>query len=280
MFKLFSKGSLSTLLALLSISAMNSSLMASDCCDPCCDGNRFYIGAFGGGIYAGSGTITQRGTVFFLEEDGGPLAVNAQGSSNRNSAGFGGVQLGYEWGQCPTYCGCSDWSLVPAAELEAYFYGHNLQGTLINPTDRLPEHNFDDSFHTTRSVILVNGVLNFNSPCACGISPYVGGGLGATHISLSKANSFQVAPAEVGVNHFSSRSDSAWAFAAQVKAGLGYKICESFHIFGEYRYLFVGSNNYIFGSTVAVDHVPTSPWNVKVNSINYNAFAFGIRYDL
>jgi hypothetical protein len=84
---------------------MNSSLMAWECCDSC-ENNRIYVGAFGGGIYSDSTKLSQMGTVFFEEAEGGPLAVNARGHSKRTSSGFGGAQIGYEWSQCPIHIGC------------------------------------------------------------------------------------------------------------------------------------------------------------------------------
>lgn len=280
MFSLFSKSRLLGLLALLSLNTMNSSLIAWECCDSS-ECNRIYVGAFGGGIYSNSTKLTQMGTAFFSEAVGGPLAVFAQGHTKKNSTGFGGAQIGYEWSQSPGCNGCSNWTLAPAAELEAYFFSHKKNGHFINPTDRLPEHDFVNSFHMNTSVILANVVFSLNSSCLCGFSPYIGGGIGATHISLRNAKSLQVSPEEAGINHFNSkRNDSSWAFAAQAKAGLRYNFCESFHIFAEYRYLFVDSSNYIFGSTVYPTHAPTSPWNVKMKDTHYNAFVVGIQYDL
>jgi opacity protein-like surface antigen len=280
MFDLFNKGRFATLFAFLSLAVMNSSLMAWESCNSCgC--NRLYIGAFGGGIYANSTKLTQMGTAFFVEAEGGPLAIFGKGHSKKKSAGFGGVQIGYEWLQCPLYIGCLDWTLSPAVELEAYFYRNNKKGHLINSTDRLLEHDFADSFHMNMSVCLVNALFSLNNPSLWGFSPYVGGGIGATNISIRHAKSLQESPIELGINHFNSkRSDSSWAFAAQAKVGLRYKVCESFHIFGEYRYLFVDSSHYIFGSTVYPTHVPTSSWNVKVKNMHHNAFALGIQYDL
>lgn len=274
MFKLFSK----SILAFLSLST--ASLMAWECCDSC-ESNRFYIGAFGGGIYSDSTRLTQMGTAFFPEADGGPLAVNARGHSKRKSSGFGGAQIGYEWLQCPLNIGC--WNITSAIELEGYWFKNKKKGHLINHAadDRLPEHDFLDSFRLNTGVYLANAVFSLNHSCMGRFSPYVGVGLGATRLSLRNAKSLQVAPAEPGINHFNSkRSDSSWAFAAQVKAGLRYNICSSLHIFGEYRYLFVDSSNYVLGSTVYPTHVPTSPWNVKVNNLHYNAFVIGIQYDL
>lgn len=279
MFKLFTKKFHLKLFAFLLISAMSSSL-AAWYCDDMCESNRIYVGGFGGGIFSNSTKFTQMGTAFFEEAVGGPLAILAQGHTKKNSAGFGGVQIGYELSGCSGY-GCSNWTFAPAAELEAYFFNNHKKGHLINPTDRMSEHDFLDSFHMNMSVLLVNGVFSFNSPCMCGFSPYIGGGIGAVHLSLRKADSLQTSPVELGINHFNSRrNDSSWAFAAQVKAGLRYKICRSFHVFAEYRYLFVDSSNYIFGSTVYPTHAPTSPWNVKVHDHHYNAFAIGIQYDL
>lgn len=278
MFNLFSKRHLSALLALISLSAMTSSLMAEDCCYPCAY-DRFYVGAFGGGIYSNSNKVFQYGTAYFSELTSiGPLSVIAEGHLNKTSAGFGGLQIGYEW----STPGCSDWYLATAGELEAFFFKHKKKGHLINQTVKgLSEHDFSDSFHMNSSVILANMVLSINNDCLFGFSPYVGGGIGAARVSLHKADSFQVEPVEAGINHFNSRrNDSSWAFAAQAKAGLRYNICQLFHIFAEYRYLFVDANNYILGATNYTTHVPTSPWNVKVKNIHYNAFAIGFQFDL
>jgi opacity protein-like surface antigen len=222
--------------------------------------------------------VTQYGTAYFPEEIIGPLSVIAEGHLNKTSSGFGGVQVGYEWSRSI----CSGWSLATAGELEAFFFKHKRKGHLINQTvNGLDEHDFADSFHLNSSVILANAVLSINNDCLCGFSPYFGGGIGATRISLHKADSFQVEPEEVGINHFNSnRNDSAWAFAAQAKTGLRYNFCETFHIFAEYRYLYVDASNYVLGATNYATHVPTSPWNVKVKNVHYNAFAIGIQYDL
>jgi opacity protein-like surface antigen len=278
MFSPFSKNCLLGLLALITLSTTSTSLMASDCCNPC-DSGRLYIGGFGGGLYSNSSSIHQMGTVFFPDLQDGPLAVNAKGHTKKTSTGFGGVQIGYEWANNA----CSDWSISTAAELEAYWFSHKRKGHLINEvsTDRLLEHDFHDSFHVDSGVYLANAVFSLNNDCFASFTPYVGVGIGATRLSFKNANSLQVSPPEEGINHFNSRrNDSSWAFAAQAKVGLRYNFCECFHIFGEYRYLYVDSSNYIFGSTNYSTHAPTSPWNVKVQNTQYNAFVFGIQYDL
>lgn len=290
MFKLFNKGRLTALLAILSLITVSPSLSAWDdnccdpCSDPCCNTGRLYIGGFGGGIWTDSASIEQLGTAFFPYDPptfttGGPLAVIAQGHTKSSSTGFGGAQVGYEWLK-PWGC---DWTLGTAGELEAYYFQHKNSGThLINHTLRgLPEHDFVDSFKLNRTVILANVVFSLTSCCMQGFTPYVGGGIGAAYLSLRNADSFQVEPVEAGINHFNSRrSDSTWAFAAQAKAGIRYNFCECFHIFAEYRYLYIDNGNFILGSTNYTTHVPTSAWNVRIKSVNHNAFAVGLQFDL
>lgn len=279
MFKLFNKKLFSALLGLLSLNTMNSSLKGEEyCCSSECNDNRLYIGAFGGELFSNSKTkFIQTGTAFFSEALGGPLAVDARGHSRKHSSGFGGAQIGYEWKGSE----CSDWSLNRAAEVEAFFYRHTHKAHLINPSERLPEHDFANRFPTNVGVYLVNGVLSLNNCYWRDFSPYVGAGIGAANICIRKAKSLQVAPPEIGVNHFDSdRTDVTWAFAAQAKAGLRYNICDRFHIFAEYRFLYVDSSRFMFGSTISPGHAPTSTWNVDMKSICYNAYTVGIQFDL
>lgn len=280
MFNLFNKVRLAALFTLVSLSATNFSLMACDC-DEWCEAppsNRLYIGGFGGEIYSNSSKVSQFGTAFFPEDVLGPLSVIAKGHLKKTSAGFGGVQVGYEW-SIPS---CSDWSFAAAGEVEAFFFQHKKKGHLINQTvTGLEEHDFYNSFHVDSTAVLANVIFSLNTNRLFGFTPYVGGGIGAIRLSLTKADSLQIEPVEDDINHFNSRrDDSTWAFAAQVKAGLRYNICQRFHIFAEYRYLFVDSSNYIFGATNYSSHVPTSPWNVRVKNANYNAFAIGLQFDL
>lgn len=278
MFNLLNNVRFAILLAVVSLGLMNSLRAWDECCEEP-SFNRLYIGAFGGGIYSNRNRVSQEGTAFFSELTSiGPLSIIAEGDLKKTSSGFGGVQIGYEW----SHPVCSGWSLATAGELEIFFFKHSKKGHLINQTvNGLPEHDFFDSFHMNSNVLLANVIFAINNDCLFGFTPYVGGGIGAARVSLHKADSLQVNPVERGINHFNSnRSDSSWAFAAQVKAGLRYNFCERFHIFAEYRYVYVDSANYIFGATNYTTHVPTSPWNVKLKNVNYNAFAIGVQFDL
>ena len=226
--------------------------------------------------------MRQTGTAFFLEAAGGPLAIDARGDSNKTSPGFGGVQLGYAWTERPFYLGSSGWSLTPAIEAEAFFYSEKRRGELINiAQDRLDEHDFQDSFNLHAGVYIGNAVFTLNSYCLGKFAPYVGIGIGAAHLSARKADSLQVSPPELGVNHFNSkRNDSDWTFAVQAKGGIQYCLCEYLRIFVEYRFLSLDPSRYIFGSTVYPGHAPTSPWTVDLGNTLYNGFTLGIQFDL
>lgn len=281
MLGLFNKKYLTALLALVSLNTMSSALIADDCC--CCPSdNRFYIGVFGGQLFPNSQKFVQLGTAFFAEDVGGPLTIDAHGHSKKKDIGYGGFQIGYEWRNNDCGC-CSSWNLSTAAEFEALFYRHTYKAHLINPTVRLPEHDFANTFPTTFGVYLLNGVLSFNN-CGClgsSFTPYIGAGVGVANICIHKAKSEQVAPPELGVNHFDSdRTDTTWAFAAQAKAGIRYNFCERFHIFAEYRFLYIDHSRFLFGSTIAEGHAPTSTWNVDMKHQYNNAYAIGIQFDL
>lgn len=232
-----------------------------------------YLGVFGGGGSRGSSSVSQLGTVFFPEIAGGPLAVNATGRTDSGSVGFGGAHLGYEWAYGT--------HLLPAVEVEGFYLaGNQRNATLANPTDRLAEHSFDNTFPTRTTVVLANMVVGFRTPYQ-GITPYIGGGIGAAHVSIKGATSTQIAPPEAGINHFNSNSDSSvWTFAAQAKAGARFALGGSgAYLFGEYRYLYVGDANHMFGSTAYPSHAPTSPWTTSFGGTSHHLAAGGVGFN-
>jgi opacity protein-like surface antigen len=228
-----------------------------------------YIGVFGGGGYGGSTDVTQRGTAFFLEIAGGPLAVDAKGSAGGKGVGFVGGQIGYEFAYNSL--------MLPAFELEGFYLDSGTRNaTVDSPHTRLDEHTFRNTLPMDNAVILANMVLSFPTQYP-GVTPYIGGGFGAALVSVDGADSLQINPPEAGVNHFNSGPDaSAWTFATQAKAGVRVAISSNAYIFGEYRYLYIGSSELTFGSTVFPGHAATSPWTVQLGGTSYQLATAGI----
>jgi hypothetical protein len=235
-------------------------------------GGGAYVGVFGGGGSRSGTDVSQFGTVFFVEAAGGPSAVDASGRTNSGGVGFGGAHLGYQWSY-GAY-------VRPALEIEGFYLaGNQPRATLVNPTVRLEEHAFDNTFPMRTTVLLANMVVGFNTPYQ-GITPYIGGGIGAANVSINGATSTQTDPAEPGINHFNGRPDSsAWTFAAQAKAGARLALGNSgAYLFGEYRYLYVGAANQVFGSTVDPIHAPTSPWTASFGGTSHHLAAGGVGF--
>jgi opacity protein-like surface antigen len=231
-----------------------------------------YAGIFGGGGFGSEIDITQLGTVFITEAAGGPLAVNATGQTDSGGVGFVGGQVGYELSSSP--------SLVrPAFELEGFYLDTGTRNaTLENPSTRLPEHTFDNTLPMHSAVILANMVLSFPTAYP-GVTPYVGGGIGGALVSVDGAKSLQTDPSEGDINHFTNTDSSAWTFAAQLKAGIRFAIGRNAYVFGEYRYLYVGSTDQTFGPTNSPTHASTSAWTVRLDDASYHLATAGIGFD-
>lgn len=241
---------------------------------------KLYLGVFGGAGSTQETNVAQYGTAFYTEAQGGPLAVNAFGHKHSQSAGFLGLQLGYQ-AKDRSLGANTPWTLAPAIELEGYsFSNKTVSGELINNTARLPEHDFVVSYPVSRTVFLTNAVLNFNNPCVL-VHPYIGFGIGAALVRISGADASQISPPEVGVNHYNGNdSDTSPTFAGQIKAGLSYDINKCVSVFAEYRWLYMSSTHFIFGSTVYTGHPETSPWQLKVDPQRSNLGAIGIRFNM
>lgn len=238
----------------------------------------FYIGAFGGGGSSDKFNNSQFGTAFFPEFAGGPLAVNAFGQTNSRSTWLAGAQVGYKAQEIEVN---QQWTLGPAIELEGYYLGNNsFTGDLTNDTTRLPEHDFAVTYPMKRSVFLANAVISLDNICVR-FHPYVGAGFGGAIVKIAGADAAQIAPPELGINHYNSNtSDTAPTFAGQVKAGLSYDINKYVSLFAEYRWLYLSSTHFAFGSTVYPTHVATSNWQVKVGPQQYNMGTAGVRFSL
>jgi opacity protein-like surface antigen len=232
-----------------------------------------YAGIFGGGGSSTATDVSQFGTAFFPEAVGGPLAINATGRTDSNGVGFVGGQVGYELSSYPSV-------VLPAFEIEGFYLDAGTRrATLQNPSNRLPEHTFDNTYPTDNAVILANMVLSFPTSYA-GVTPYIGGGIGGARVSIEGAQSLQTNPSEGAINHFNSGTDSsAWTFAAQVKAGVRLALGRNAYLFGEYRYLYVGSVDQTFGSTVDPSHAPTSAWTARFDETSHHLATAGIGFN-
>jgi len=242
------------------------------------DPGHIYVGVFGGGGAVTGTDISQFGTAFYPEAQGGPLAVNSFGTSKSSSMGMVGGHIGYAWASnLGVY-----FPLTPAVELEGYYIGGaEIEGhDISNDTTRLVEHDFVVNYPLKTGVFLVNAVLNANNAVYGRFKPYVGVGIGSAVVSVSHATAIQIAPPE-SVNHYNSNpSDKALAFAAQPKVGVQFDLSPHTSVFAEYRFLYLSQTNYTFGSTVASGHFVTAPWEVSIKPQYYNMGTVGINFDL
>lgn len=239
----------------------------------------FYVGAFGGRSDAAHPRVKQTGVALFPDTAGGPLFVDARGKMKGATIGFWGLHLGYQWSGWGLGNSCRPWCLTPGVEVEGFFFNKTRHAEVFNPTTRLPEHDFLNTFPAHNQVYLVNAVFNLKAPCFDLLTPYVGVGIGVMNTYIHNANSLQIAPLEVGVNHFNSRRNaSKGAFAVQGKVGLNLNIWNNFSIFGEYRALHVDNTRFMFGSTRYPDHAATTNWRVKFNETTYNMWSLGLNY--
>ena len=235
-----------------------------------------YAGVFGGGGSSNINSIDQMGTVYFIEAQGGPLSVNAVGSSSTDGAALFGMQIGHEWTSGAPE---GSWGLLPAVEFEGLYLTGTQSAQLNNGNVRLAEQVFDDSFPMDNFALLANAVVSFQTPLV-NFYPYIGGGLGMTNVKIDGATSLQLQPAEPGLNHFNANTNSsALGLSAQVKAGFRVNLTDRMYLFTEYRYLYAGSTTHTFGSTQDPTHAPTSPWTVQLKDMNYHLGVGGIGFD-
>lgn len=276
---LFRKIRNSMLMGIISFPILCTIANAQDpCCSSLCVPPGTYVGVFGGYGNSGHTNVSQSGIAFFAATAGGPLDVHATGHMG-GDVGFVGGHVGYEW--CGmSYCpGDGLEYFRPAAEFEGYYLRVRQHANLTNPTTRMPEHLFHDTFPMNMGVFLINGLVSYKIPCLL-FTPYVGVGVGTAVISVNGADSLQTAPFEVGVNHFNSNTHSGdkWVLAAQGKAGVRLDLSNCVDVYLEYRFLYLSSTTYRFGPTVYPTHAPTTGWRVNSGNLMMNMGAIGIDY--
>jgi opacity protein-like surface antigen len=153
------------------------------------------------------------------------------------------------------------------------------------------DHRFADKWKTNMAVFMANGVFTYETYST--LKPYVGAGIGFAYINQTGATSLQTSPATSGspyelvsggtdpVNHFNSRTHASdYALAAQAKLGLRAEFDKHWSAFAEYRYLYVDSAEYTFGSTsyMPTGHSPTSNWTVKSDFMDFHTGLVGVDY--
>lgn len=232
-----------------------------------------YVGGFGGWIFPYSLSASQRGVSFLSEADGGPLCVVANGTMSGRTKGFGGLHIGYEWMNAIT----PGFRLAPALEIEgSYFANPSKTAHFFNESTRFDEHDFINTLPMRIGTLIANGVLEFNNDY---VSPYIGFGVGLGFISIHGADSEQLSPPEPGINHFNSGTDAFnTVFATQAKAGLRYRFFKHYRLSAEYRFIYLTSSDFTFGTTRYSNHPETSTWTVALNGMRYNTFTMGIDF--
>jgi predicted porin len=69
-------------------------------------------------------------------------------------------------------------------------------------------------------------------------------------------------------------------FAGQIKLGLAYNFNKYLSVFADYRWLYIASTDFTFGSTVFPGHAETSSWQVTLDAQRYNLGTIGVRFSL
>ena len=235
-----------------------------------------YIGVFGGMGSTTATSLRQRGAVFLNPPNSLPiLPVDANGSTGSGDhVNMGGAHLGYEWNHWNLGSG---WGLKPAAELEGVYFGK------YSPVGDMP---VTPSFLGTQYVtvpmtvgaFLANAVFTLQTPYSDKTLPYIGVGVGVAFVSISGSDSAN--PSEPGINHFNSDPDASdSALVMQLKVGVKRELCKNLYLFTEYRYLFIDSTEYTFGSTDYPGlHLPTTHWQVNLGHQQYNLLVAGLQY--
>jgi len=251
--------------ALLVLSLCSTSVLAQQ---PPAQTGSAYVGAFVGGGRGESSEFQQVGIAF---KSFGPLHVNASGTSRSRSAALLGIQAGYRFG-------AQNSGFRPALEFEGLFLDHTRKGQLINPSDYVPNHTFENTLPMDVGVALVNALVDFGSANSS-IRPYFGLGVGGAIVAVSGAYSAQLNPAEPGINHFNSDANaSSSALAFQAKAGLRFTLRPNLELFTEYRHLRLSDTDFDFGPTVYASHDPTSAWQASVDTLKFNLGVAGLQY--
>lgn len=274
------------------------------------EGRGLYVGGFAGAGQTDSQNLEQSAVAFKrgalahdVNNDPWDLYVNVKGHAKRDNLGLGGIHLGYEWAE-------NAFNIKPAVELEAIYLGADQDAHLANTRQEngvwtttanghevgeVSEHHsiaagvhqFSDSMHMRMGLLMTNGIFTYETHSL--FKPYLGAGFGLAYLNMTDARSYQTGPGGIEringagtnpVNHFNSdKRDWDIALAAQAKLGVRAEFDRHWSAFAEYRYLYVGSSTFNFGSTdYSGYHVETSKWKVENNAMGLQAGLVGVEY--
>ncbi len=236
----------------------------------------FYIGAFGGGGGFSVSNFTQSTTKYSSASQGGTVHVSAYGGGKTAGVGMVGVQIGYLWPEWENHSPKPHFfsRLRFATEFEGYYLG-----TKISRYLNTGYATFISTYPINGGTLLGSFVCNFAKNEDLGLGFFLGAAAGTSVLTSYSATSYQIDPAEPGINHFNTKpTATAWTFAAQGKLGLTYDLTDQFKLTGEYRFLYLTPAKLTFGSTDYPNHAPTSSWTVKLGNMFVNTGDIGLTY--
>lgn len=218
-----------------------------------------YFGVFGGAAFPMSNGISALNS---------PPLFSAGGQTHGDTAGVGGVQVGYNFSGYKLDSQGKYW-LQPAAQFEAYYIGQeNISSTLVGGVAGTPMTHTPYAFNTelNMGIFVADGLIRFVNPTK--IVPYLGGGIGGAYLASSGTN--MIAPN--GANLLFGHSYSQGAFVGQGLAGVQYNFTDHWSAFIEYKILWIKETEFSYlmfsGNSMLIKY-PQS-FNMALGGIRYN----------
>ncbi len=239
----------------------------------CTSDDGFYVGVFGGANFSqdnGNGRSEYNTPIV-------PGTTVTHSHMDDSLGGVGGIKAGYKFQSTAIGGG---FALQPAAELEAFYVGSDLDLNDTTATAFFGNSHTNSSASVDSGAFFANGVLNLKTPWH--VAPYIGAGIGAEYLSISdKTLSTHIGTNPNGNGGFavptisSSYSDDAFAFAVQAIAGINYDLTEHWTLFTEYKFVAAIDPSFTYHS------VYTSGDSLKYNPdfIGQHLITAGIKYN-
>jgi len=214
----------------------------------------FYVAAYGGANFSDSYGNKRE----VLSFGGANLDVGAN-HTHTGLGGVGGIKVGYQF---DSYEITEGFRLQPAVEGEALYIGGESEQNIIFGIDH-------EKFSYNSADFLVNGIVRFKIE-GCPVTPYVGVGVGLQYITVHGEGNIPLLGA-----HITGFDDQDIDFAAQALAGLDFKLCDHWTLFGEYKFIDALGTNL----SLPVTAVPGLTYRFKPDQIAQQLATMGIKYD-